>query len=708
MKSFIFGGDTKETPDSLKRKRAIAEALMANSISRTPQNVGEGIASIGQALAGRIAANKVSAQENAGKAAADTHWNDYFKTGGGATVSGTSAVNASDYSAAPGDSATSKASLTPNSYAPTGDAMRDGIASTAAALGIDPVDLATTISYETGGSFSPTQKGPRTQWGQHRGLIQFGEPQAQEFGVNWDDPLNSQLGPDGAVAKYLRKAGVKPGMGLLDVYSAINAGGVGLYDRTDANNGGAPGTVRDKVEQQMADHRAKALAMFGSAQPANAAQAIEQQMQPAAYVDPMVSAQSGRTAIAEALMKQPQASNLDIPAEFQGSSQLRNAMANPRGSIVQALMEGAPADGGQIAQARAAGAQQMAQPQQAAQNPLGVDPKLLDLLSDPYLDEGRKAVVQALIDRGMKTQDEQIKLRQQQADPAYQIEREKAQIELDRLKTPPTKWEKLDGTIVYNPATGETKDLSAGPGGEKPFRFGGTSVEAQSLNGLIESGQLTPDQAQQLGAGKTITGPNGEIMFMTPQGVFGGKQGQQPQPLGGAPADGIDIFGDRPPVTETSAGQGTGLIPLTEPKVTIDEKKAMTFADRMAASGAIIDSMGMEGAGKFDTLAGQIPYVGDYLTSDAYKKVDAAKRDFINAQLRRESGAAIGQSEFDSAELQYFPQPNDSPELVEQKRLLRQRVIEGMKRDSGPTYGDKPDGGDWNEVDGVKIRKKAN
>ena len=140
--------------------------------------------------------------------------------------------------------------------------LRTGIQQTAQALGINPVDLATAISYETAGTFDPTKRGPTTQWGQHRGLIQFGEPQAQKYGVNWDDPLGSQLGPNGAVANYLRDTGVQPGMGLLDIYSAINAGGVGRYGASDANNGGAPGTVRDKVEQQMAAHRRKAQELF--------------------------------------------------------------------------------------------------------------------------------------------------------------------------------------------------------------------------------------------------------------------------------------------------------------------------------------------------------------------------------------------------------------------------------------------------------------
>src|SRR5690606_17542475 len=87
------------------------------------------------------------------------------------------------------------------------NALALGIVSTANALGMDPVDLATIISYETAGTFDPTKAGPTTQWGQHRGLIQWGEPQARQYGVDWSDPIGSQLGPDGAIVRYFRNAG---------------------------------------------------------------------------------------------------------------------------------------------------------------------------------------------------------------------------------------------------------------------------------------------------------------------------------------------------------------------------------------------------------------------------------------------------------------------------------------------------------------------
>lgn len=142
----------------------------------------------------------------------------------------------------------------------------DLIFETAEAVGADPYDLATMISYETGGTFDPMQAGPTTQWGQHRGLIQLGEPQARQHGADFsssDAALASQLGADGAVAKYLIASGYQPGMGMMDLYSTVNAGAPGLYNRSDANNGGAPGTVADKVRDQMAGHRRNAERLLG-------------------------------------------------------------------------------------------------------------------------------------------------------------------------------------------------------------------------------------------------------------------------------------------------------------------------------------------------------------------------------------------------------------------------------------------------------------
>lgn len=139
------------------------------------------------------------------------------------------------------------------------DEMKSYLMSTAASLGIHPSDLATAISYETGGKMDPNLWGGAG--GKHLGLIQFGPEEQAKYGVKPDMPLGEHFG---AVEGFLRDRGVKPGMGLLDIYSTINAGRPGLYNRSDANNGGAPGTVADKVGMQMVGHRKRADALLGS------------------------------------------------------------------------------------------------------------------------------------------------------------------------------------------------------------------------------------------------------------------------------------------------------------------------------------------------------------------------------------------------------------------------------------------------------------
>lgn len=136
-------------------------------------------------------------------------------------------------------------------------ALIDAVRASAERLGINPSDLLTSISYETGGRFSPSLYGGKG--GQYLGLIQFSPENQRKYGVTDNQSAAEQMA---AVESYLRDRGVKPGMGLLDVYSAINAGRPGLYNRSDAMNGGAPGTVADKVAT-MAPHRMRANALLG-------------------------------------------------------------------------------------------------------------------------------------------------------------------------------------------------------------------------------------------------------------------------------------------------------------------------------------------------------------------------------------------------------------------------------------------------------------
>lgn len=85
-----------------------------------------------------------------------------------------------------------------------------------------------------------------------------------------------------------------------------------------------------------------------------------------------------------------------------------------------------------------------------------------------------------------------------------------------------------------------------------------------------------------------------------------------------------------------------------------------------------------QGAEQVPLIGGALGAAGNTMLSDDQQKVDQAQRDFVNSVLRNESGAAISQSEFDNARKQYFPQPGDSPAVIEQKRRNRETEINGL------------------------------
>ena len=74
------------------------------------------------------------------------------------------------------------------------------------------------------------------------------------------------------------------------------------------------------------------------------------------------------------------------------------------------------------------------------------------------------------------------------------------------------------------------------------------------------------------------------------------------------------------------------------------------------------------------------------LKSSGRKQFEQARRNFINAVLRKESGAAISESEFENANQQYFPSPGDTPDVLMQKAQNRQLALAAMKASSGKAY----------------------
>jgi len=108
----------------------------------------------------------------------------------------------------------------------------------------------------------------------------------------------------------------------------------------------------------------------------------------------------------------------------------------------------------------------------------------------------------------------------------------------------------------------------------------------------------------------------------------------------------------------------------------------MLNAERTFRDQKVIDA----GLSPFQRGMGAIPGAGNYMVSDQYQKYDQAQRDFINATLRRESGAVISPSEFDNAAKQYFPRPGDSKEVLAQKQQNRIEAIRGIGAGAGKGY----------------------
>lgn len=144
----------------------------------------------------------------------------------------------------------------------------------------------------------------------------------------------------------------------------------------------------------------------------------------------------------------------------------------------------------------------------------------------------------------------------------------------------------------------------------------------------------------------------------------------------------------------TTLPDGTTVSTGTPPKLTELQGKASLFGSRAAEADAILNEIGGDYspvglnaktyAENAPLVGGALGMVGNSLLSENSQRVEQAQRDFVNAVLRLESGAAIAESEFQNAKKQYFPQPNDKPGQIEQKRRNRETAIRGLRMMAGP------------------------
>lgn len=136
----------------------------------------------------------------------------------------------------------------------------------ASTLGVSPLDLATIIGFETGGTYSPSKWGGAG--GNYMGLIQFGPNERRAYGAHQGQSFEEQV--QGPVVRYFqdrfRGVGMSTqGADLLTLYRTV----LGGNPKANIDSRDAFGTSPRSGVGLMAPHRAEAMRRFFGGDPAN-------------------------------------------------------------------------------------------------------------------------------------------------------------------------------------------------------------------------------------------------------------------------------------------------------------------------------------------------------------------------------------------------------------------------------------------------------
>lgn len=202
------------------------------------------------------------------------------------------------------------------------------------------------------------------------------------------------------------------------------------------------------------------------------------------------------------------------------------------------------------------------------------------------------------------------------------------------------------------------------------------------------SGALSPEQIREMYIKKQMADPREsqlmDLKIQEEQAIIAALNA--PKPMEGTiieMADGSKALLPKGTTTPMPI-PGTGQAPKPPTK---EQSDAFGFATRMARDMPVLqDPQKIEaGSSTFNRAVSNVPFgYGNQWAGKDYQQFTQAQRDFINAVLRRESGAAIGKEEFENANLQYFPQPGDTPETVQQKLTNQNTQLEAIMYGMAP------------------------
>jgi flagellum-specific peptidoglycan hydrolase FlgJ len=537
--AYIFGGNTGvKSPEELQRRRDILAAMAARR--GAPRNVGEGLTAIGQALAYRMAQGQAAKADASGRAGASDLFNSIF-SGGGAEPSVSGGVP-DDATADPVQSRidqgfapfeTSATTPTPtklsgdkqefiNSLMP--EAQRVG-----AEIGVDPRIIVAQAAQETGwGKSAPGNNffGIKSHGkGGGQNLTTHEVIDGKRIKIN--DSFRTYGSPAESVRGYAdfltSNPRYKPMLEAEDFDSQIAALGVSGY-ATDPNYARS---VRS-IALGIPNNSQVAFSGAGLPRPDTTGFPAPEQVQPLDSVSANIA--GGRAPLA-AQSDTAQMPNVSLPGMAQPQQQPPGA--DPRAALASALLARQSPQAGQQAitqamtpQPEPTPAPPTAQPQQVAQaapaSPqMQVDPRIIEALGNRYLTQGQRAVLEAMLKRQM-----------QASDPVRQMELERAQLELERMRNPapPSPVTVGQGQTLVDPRTGEIvfqgqQKAPNLPAGIQEYEY----AKQQGFTGTFQDWEAS----KRGGTALTVDPSTGEVSFQ--QG--GIIENQIPQTKGRTEAD---------------------------------------------------------------------------------------------------------------------------------------------------------------------------
>lgn len=246
---------------------------------------------------------------------------------------------------------------------------------------------------------------------------------------------------------------------------------------------------------------------------------------------------------------------------------------------------------------------------------------LMQAEGNQFLTDGQRAVTDALLKQQLAT-----------SDPMNQLDMQYKRAQMANIGALPGYQKNGDGSMGFIP--------------------GGPADPANPLN---QAKTQPPSDVQ-------------EYNFAKSQGYTGTYMDY----LGAKKGNGMSITTN--PDGTTSIVQGGPAKALTE-----GQGKDAVFFTRGAGALPTLDKYGDALMNLPAAVGGQVPILGNYVKPEDYQQADQAGKEFLQAILRKDTGAAITKEETSEYGSVYLPQPGDKPGLLAQKKAARGRALQAIK-----------------------------